>query len=353
MCPQLKYFKPWHDWATSAPLRLCGNSSNYFYAISISPHLLFHHQKNIAMKIKIISAFAVLFFALFSCNRKNDSLKKAQSITLERPVSSTLQEKKDNAEKVDNAPDTAKYSPPQITNEKQKPPSDKKNATIDWDKKIIKTGELNFELKDYAAFNTSIRDKIKQVGGYIAGEEQNQSEYKIENSMTIKVPVDQFDNAVSLLSAGVQKINTKKISSQDVTTEVVDTKSRLEAKKQIRLRYLDFLKQAKNMEEILNVQSEINGIQEEIESATGRVDYLNHSSSFSTISLTYYQVLNSSAENTGKPSFGNKITEAFKTGWSWVSDLFIGVISVWPLFLLVFTALILYKRLRSGKTKAA
>jgi hypothetical protein len=33
---------------------------------------------------------------------------------------------------------------------------------------------------------------------------------------------------------------------------------------------------AKNMEEILSVQSEINGIQEEIESAAGRIEYLGH-----------------------------------------------------------------------------
>ena len=84
----------------------------------------------------------------------------------------------------------------------------------------------------------------------------------------------------------MKELNEKKITSEDVTTEVIDTRSRLEAKKQVRLRYLDLLKQAKNMEEILSVQSEINGIQEQIESAAGRMEYLQHSSSFSTIHLT-------------------------------------------------------------------
>jgi Domain of unknown function (DUF4349) len=342
MCPQLTYFKPWHDWATSAVIL-----STIFLCNIHFPASSIHHQKNIAMNIKLIATFAVLICFLLSCDNKKDFTEKVQGITLNKLKAPAL---RDGDGFVDSAISPA---PPQVAGKNHKEPIDKKNPTIDWDKKIIKTADLNFELKEYGIFNNAIRDKIKQVGGYIAGEEQSQSEYKIENSMTIKVPVDQFDNALSLLSVGVEKINEKKISSQDVTTEVVDTKSRLEAKKQIRLRYLDFLKQAKNMEEILSVQSEINGIQEEIESATGRVDYLDHSSSFSTINLTYYQVLNSSAENTGKPSFGNKITEAFKTGWSWVSDLFIGVISIWPLFLLVFAAVILYKRLRSGKTKAA
>jgi hypothetical protein len=221
----------------------------------------------------------------------------------------------------------------------------------DWDKKIIKTANLNLEVKDYNAYNTSLRDKLKQFGGYIAQEEQSQSEYKIENIITIKIPVDQFDDAVNSISSGVKDLNEKKITSEDVTTEVIDTRSRLEAKKQIRLRYLDLLKQAKNMEEILSVQSEINGIQEQIESAAGRMEYLQHSSSFSTIHLTYYQVLKEGAVNPDKPSFATRITNAFQFGWNWIGELSIGIVSLWPLLLVIFGIVIFYKRSRRPKTK--
>jgi predicted nucleic acid-binding Zn-ribbon protein len=223
----------------------------------------------------------------------------------------------------------------------------------DWDKKILKTANLNLEVKDYNAYNTSLRDKVKQFGGYIAQEEQSQSEYKIENTLTIKIPVDQFDNAVNSISESVKELNEKKITSEDVTTEVIDTRSRLEAKKQIRIRYLDLLKQAKNMEEILNVQSEINGIQEQIESAAGRMEYLQHSSSFSTIHLTYYQVLKEGAVNPDKPSFAARITNAFQFGWNWVGELSIGLVSLWPLFLVVLGIIIFYKRSRRPKPKQA
>ena len=221
----------------------------------------------------------------------------------------------------------------------------------DWDKKIVKTAWLEFEVKDYKIFNTSFREKIKQSGGYVSQEEQRQSDYRIENNVVIKVPVDQFDNLISQLMPGADKIIEKRITSQDVTMEFVDTKSRLEAKKQVRQRYLDLLKQAKNMEEILNVQNEINEIQEQIESANGRINYLSHSSALSTIDLQFYQILNASAKDTDKPSFGTKLSEAFKTGWSWVGDLFIGIVSIWPLFLMIFAAFIIYKRWRTPKTK--
>ena len=240
----------------------------------------------------------------------------------------------------------------------QEEPEAKKNQQAplikqDWDKKIIKTANLNLEVKDYNDYNSSLRDKLKQFGGYIAQEEQSQSEYKIENIITIKIPVDQFDDAVNSISSNVKELKEKKITSEDVTTEVIDTRSRLEAKKQVRLRYLDLLKQAKNMEEILSVQSEINGIQEQIESAAGRMEYLQHSSSFSTIHLTFYQVLNGAAIDSDKPTFSTRITNAFRFVWNWIGELSIGVVSIWPLLLAVFGIILFYKRSNRSKPKQA
>lgn len=313
--------------------------------------------------IKPIAIIAV-FLLILSCNQDNKSLE-----VKEIAINDMISEKEANGNNAESdqtkttddqsgffkANLNEKQNPQQDKDKQKQPPVTQQAAKPDWDKKIIKTASVNLEVKDYNTYYGSIREKIRSVGGYIAQEDQSQSEYKIENSMIIKVPVDQFDNTVVLLTANVQKINERKISSQDVTMEVVDTKSRMEAKRQVRQRYMDLLGQAKNMEEILNVQSEINGIQEEIESATGRIDYLSHSSVFSTINLTYFQVLNSTAKDpeTTKPSFGEKIKDAFRAGWEIVSNLFIVIITIWPLLLGTFFAFLLYKKLRTQKPKQA
>jgi hypothetical protein len=308
-----------------------------------------------------LTAIVAVTATAFACNLNNEA-KQAQdseiaTLNKEVPVDEYKEKQEDNAGYAGLFADST--GKPQVPDDKQKQkqqqPQQPPQPVIkpDWDKKIIKTASLNVEVKDYNTFYSSLRERVKNLGGYIAQEEQSQSDYKIENSLTIKVPVDQFDNAVTQLTVNTEKLNEKKISSQDVTTEVVDTKSRMEAKKQVRLRYMDLLKQAKNMEEILNVQSEINGIQEEIESAAGRIEYLGHSSVFSTINLTYYQILNLSAKNIDNPSFGIKLSSAFKTGWSWVGDLFVGLVSIWPLFLLGFAAFIVYKRTKLQKPKQA
>lgn len=241
----------------------------------------------------------------------------------------------------------------QLPKQHQQQPSNQPAANPDWDRKIIKTATLNVEAEKYEKYYTVLRECVKNVGGYIAGEDQSQSDYKLENAVTIKVPVARFDEAMNVLASGTgkDKVVERKITSQDVTGEVVDTKSRMEAKRQVRLRYLELLNQAKTMEDILKVQDEINGIQEEIEMGTGRVNYLNHASAYSTIQLTFFQVLNPSAEEPKDPSFATRIWYAFEKGWDFIKNIMIALITIWPLWLAGFGLWLVVRKIKFSKAK--
>jgi len=290
---------------------------------------------------------ALLLLSFIACNQnKNakDSLLGNSDVALKKVF-------KNEEEK--QVPMVLDSSGLQNSQTKQSPLQVKTGIKEDWDKKIIKTATLSIEVKNYKNFNELLRPAIKQFGGYVAQEEQNQSDYKIENIITIKVPVDQFDNAVSYLTPVNEKVIEKKITSDDVTTEMVDTKSRMESKKRVRDRYLDLLKQAKNMAEILQVQNEVNDIQEQVESAAGRIEYLGHSSAYSTIHLTFYQVLNASAGNTADPGYATRIAESFKSGLKWFGELFIVMVSFWPLWIVVVSAWFIIKKYKSSIVKKA
>jgi hypothetical protein len=123
----------------------------------------------------------------------------------------------------------------------------------------------------------------------------------------------------------------------------------LEAKKQVRLKYLDFLKASKNMEEVLQVQGEINSIQEEIEAAAGRVEYLSHQSAYSTINLTFDQPAVGFKPTDVSPTFLTRLGNAFKSGADWLTELLVALISIWPIWLIVIGGIIGYKRMRSLK----
>ncbi|MBC7423473.1 MAG: DUF4349 domain-containing protein, partial [Ferruginibacter sp.] len=197
----------------------------------------------------------------------------------------------------------------------------------------------------------AIHNSIKQYGGYIAQDEQNITGEKLESVLSIKVPVEQFEPMVNNLSGSDVKVLERKITSQDVTGEMVDTKSRLEAKKQVRLKYLDFLKASKNMDEVLKVQSEINTIQEEIEAASGRVQYLSHQSSFSTINLTFYQPVIGFQPTEANPSFLTRAIASFNYGGKWIAEFLLALVSIWPLLLIILGAFVIYKKVKPFKIK--
>lgn len=291
------------------------------------------------ISFKQLPAVLLLPLIFFACNMNASKDRAPEDANI------TVTEAQKTEEKpVDNfyvATDSV-ASPPAGDNKQQQSPNQTPAAPLpnpDWDKKIVKNANVAIEVKNYKSFNEFVHATARKWGGYIAQEEQAESEYKIENVITIKVPVAQFDNMVNELATDKEKILTKSIGSEDVTGQVIDVRSRMAAKQQARLRYLDLLKQAKNMEEVLQIQNVIDGIQTEIESASGRVNYLTHASAFSTVHLTFFQVLNATAVNNDKPNFGVRVLNALENGLLWVGELLVLLLTLWPLWLALGVAL--------------
>ena len=268
----------------------------------------------------------ILFFALLvSCNRKNDI--KELAVQMSVSTSTDRNQQANKGTKQEQVPVSAV-----VTDSLGMPVIPMSQP--DWDKKIVKTAKLAFEVKDFKGYNQKLHQTVKQYGAYISQEEQNLNSGIAQTVMSIKVPVAQFESMMNQLSDDADiKVNERKITTDDVTGEVADTKARLETKKQLRLKYLDFLKTAKNTEEALQVQNEINSIQEEIESAAGRTQSLSHEAAYSTIELTFSLPATDAVPSGEAPSFFSKISSAFMSGAHWISGIFIGLVSIWPLLI--------------------
>ena len=300
------------------------------------------------MKTKLFIATLSIFTFFISCNRSENKSEAVTDYGMAE-LQKTDSQKNNQSEK-QQVP-LGKISP-FATDSAASPLQAPVAVHTDWDSKIIKNATLKVEIKDFKKYNNYVHSAVKQYGAYVAQEEQTLSDEKSETSITIKVPVAQFENMMNALPADDGKVMEKKIITDDVTGEVVDTKSRLEAKKQLRLKYLEFLKQSKNMEEVLQVQSEVDNIQQQIESAAGRVSFLNQQTAFSTINLSFYQPMDGYKPTNETPSFLTRLSGAFKTGGSWIAELFVGLVSVWPLLLVAFAIYFGWKKLRPAKVIA-
>ena len=293
------------------------------------------------MKLHII-CMAFIAMILISCNTKNKK-NPSESVAIENVQLDETQNKKEKNEDKKISTDSVEKAEP----ENNTPKATK--ASIDWDKKIIKIANVSLELKNYKAYNSTIHKNIKNFGAYIASEEQTETYDKIENTITIKVPVDKFDEVINSFSGDDLKLLEKKITTEDVTAEVYDTKGRMETKKIVREQYYQLLKQAKNMKDILEVQNEINGITEEVEAAGNRVSFLNHEAAYSTIHLKYFQLLNGTTINNNNPNFISQLKEAFKNGCSNIGSLFLFLVNIWPLLFIITIGWFAIRRWKSNK----
>jgi hypothetical protein len=108
------------------------------------------------------------------------------------------------------------------------------------------------------------------------------------------------------------------------------------------------------MEEIITVQKEINDIQEDIELVNGRINTLSHESAMSTINFTFFQVINPSAKSAGEkePGFLDKVKTSFANGWYWIGEVFVGLISIWPLLAVIILGIWFFRRKQMPKIKA-
>jgi hypothetical protein len=205
--------------------------------------------------------------------------------------------------------------------------------------KIIKTANISVEVETYTESIIEIRKKIKQWKGYISTENEiNYSDYT-NNTISIRVPGEKFEGLVEELTKGVKKVDSKTVTSEDVTAEFVDVTARLKTKKEVELRYLELLKQAKSINDILQVEEQLRVIREEIEAKEGRLKLLNDQASYSTINLTVYEKYADQYE----PGFFSKTGDALSAGWNGIKIFFIGLIYVWPFWILLAAGLFILR----------
>jgi len=198
------------------------------------------------------------------------------------------------------------------------------------DQKIIKTARLAFETQDVAATHKKILLLASQYKGLVQSDNSGKSYNRYFRNLIVRVPTENFQQFIDGISEGVAYFDQRDISRQDVSEEFVDLEARLKAKRTLEARYLELLKKANNVKEMLEIERELSIIREEIEAKQGRLQYLQSQVSMSTVNIEFYKT---TAETGITQSYGQKIKNALQGGWNGISIFFLGILYLWPLFL--------------------
>ncbi len=154
---------------------------------------------------------------------------------------------------------------------------------------IVKNAELKLLVEDTDIAIDRVNQVAADCGGYIISTRVGYREWLGEHykyaSITIGVPVDQFEAAMNRLRRIALRVVDESASGQDVTDEYVDLQSRLDNLIATRDRIRQFLAQAQTVEESLRVNEQLSAIEEQIEQVKGRMNYLFDRSAYSTITV--------------------------------------------------------------------
>jgi len=203
------------------------------------------------------------------------------------------------------------------------------------DLKLIKSATARYKVEEVKKATQEIKLIINQFDAYISDLRFENNPYQIENRFTIKVPQKYFDDLLDSISNIAEFVDYENITTKDVTEEYIDIETRLKTKLEVKQRYETILrKNAKTVEDILATEEKLRIIQEEIESAQGRLKYLSNKVSYSTIQIDLYETVEYTEEPISyKKTFLSKIKDGFSAGLDIIEAIILGIIYIWPLII--------------------
>lgn len=220
----------------------------------------------------------------------------------------------------------------------------KKTDTIS--KKIIKNGDMKIQVGDIKKTQNQVDEIIKKNNAYIQKEEFQNTDMDDNLTLIIRVPHKNFDKLVGSFSNGVGSVLSKNISSNDVTEEYTDVAIKLANKKIYLEKYRDMLRSAATTKDMLEIQENIRELEDEIDVAEGRLRFIDDRVNYSTLNLNLYkEKVRSSA--TSKIGFGSRFADSVTEGWNSFISFLLGIISLWPFFLIIPVIVFIWRKWKS------
>lgn len=225
------------------------------------------------------------------------------------------------------------------------------------ERKIIRNGKLTIETDSPAAGQSKVTSIAESLGGFVITSEFKQVSTTSGETVTItvRVPANQFNEALEKIRTTGDRVLSENVTGQDVTEEFLDLEARIKTQKALEAQFLEIMKQAKNVSDALEVQSQIANVRTEIERMEGRKRFLQNQASLSTI-IVILQGPPPVLITTSTGGFGHSIKQAFANGLDLAAQIVLGLIQLIivmiPIILLILLplALILKYMLRRFRT---
>ncbi len=153
-------------------------------------------------------------------------------------------------------------------------------------KKVVKIGSIEMTVKKAEDAAEKIQMLAERLNGFVSDSNIYEAARGIKTGfITVRVPADKFDNAISEIKKFAVNVDREVISARDVTEQFVDLEARVKNLRATEGQYLSILKRADTVIDTLSVVQQLNSVRLQIEQLEGQLQYLSRQVDMSSITV--------------------------------------------------------------------
>lgn len=190
---------------------------------------------------------------------------------------------------------------------------------------VISKGQVSLESDDLDRARFDLQKLLDTWNGSITNEESSaDDEGRTDRQrLEIRVPAKDFGTAMDAIS-GLGKLVDRSRTSEDVTTQVIDVNARVRSQKLSLARVQALLAKAKDLNQIIAIESQLSQRQAELDSLEQQQKYLADQTAESTINV--YLSLTDTDAATDDEDDASGFVAGLKDGWNAFRDATTGLL---------------------------
>ena len=226
---------------------------------------------------------------------------------------------------------------------------------------LIKNVYMSVESEDIDAMMKSIERRVDALGGYIENMNVDNTKYSNSEKKTAtilaRVPVEKLDAFVDEVE-GQSNVLSKSSNAEDVTLKYVDMQSRMDSLQIEYDRISELLKQADELDNIIELENRLTDIRYEMQSYGSQMKVMKNQARYSTVNLNITQVIEYTPVVVEEKTRLERMSEGFvsncKRVGNGIVDFFVGLVIALPILLVwavIITMIVLIIRLIVRKSR--
>jgi hypothetical protein len=176
---------------------------------------------------------------------------------------------------------------------------------------IIYNGTITVRVDNVNSAADQLVGLATGAGGFVGGDQRTIDAGRSTATLTLRIPADKFGKALDDISH-LGKEQSRQVSTQDVTANVVDLAARIQAQQASVDRVRALLAKAQTVGEVTSVESELSRREADLESLKGQQRSLEDLTALSTIAVT---LLGPDAVKPAPKAAEGGFLAGLKSGW--------------------------------------